>query len=148
MQLHSNFIEITFRHGCSTVNLLHIFRTPIPKSTSEWLLLKFSHYPIKMADIENLENFVSFSQFVNLFFYLHSHFERIFSILQFTRLLDSIGLCWFSDLCNSKLDQYIYTIYYILAQYIYTIDAHLIHFRFCNLIALPSLLEQCYILMQ
>ena len=28
-----NFIEITFRHGCSPVNLLHIFRTPFPKTT-------------------------------------------------------------------------------------------------------------------
>ena len=25
-QLQSNFIEITLRHGCSPVNLLHIFR--------------------------------------------------------------------------------------------------------------------------
>ena len=31
---------------------------------------------------------------------------------------------------------------------IYTIDAHSIYFQFCNLIALPSLLVQCYILMQ
>ena len=31
---------------------------------------------------------------------------------------------------------------------IYTIDAHSIHFHFCSLIAFPSLLEQCYILMQ
>ena len=28
----------TLRHGCSPVNLLHIFRTPSPKSTSKWLL--------------------------------------------------------------------------------------------------------------
>ena len=26
--------------GCSSVNLLHIFRTPSPKNTSWWLLLK------------------------------------------------------------------------------------------------------------
>ena len=26
IKLQSNFIEITFRHGCSPVNLLHIFR--------------------------------------------------------------------------------------------------------------------------
>ena len=32
----------------------------------------------------------------------------IFSILQFTCLLDSIGLCWFNALCNSKLARYIY----------------------------------------
>ena len=29
-----NLIEIAFRHGCSTINLLHIFRTPFPKNTS------------------------------------------------------------------------------------------------------------------
>ena len=33
-----NFIEIALRHGCSPVNLLHIFRTPFPKNTSGWLL--------------------------------------------------------------------------------------------------------------
>ena len=31
--------EITCRHGCSPVNLLHIFRTPFLKNTSGWLLL-------------------------------------------------------------------------------------------------------------
>ena len=35
MKLQSNFTEITLRHGCSPVNLLHIFRTPFPKNTSE-----------------------------------------------------------------------------------------------------------------
>ena len=34
------FIEITLLHGCSPVDLLHIFRTPFPRITSEWLLLK------------------------------------------------------------------------------------------------------------
>ena len=33
-----NFTEITPRHGCSPVNLLHIFRTPFIKNTSGWLL--------------------------------------------------------------------------------------------------------------
>ena len=37
--LQSNFIEIALRHGCSPVNLLHIFRTPFPKNTPGWLLL-------------------------------------------------------------------------------------------------------------
>ena len=31
IKLQSNFIEITFRHGCSPVNLLHIFRTLLLK---------------------------------------------------------------------------------------------------------------------
>ena len=39
IKLQSNFIEIALRHGCSLVNLLHIFRTPFLKNTSEWLLL-------------------------------------------------------------------------------------------------------------
>ena len=39
VKLQSNFIEIALRHGCPPVNLLHIFRTPFPKNTSEGLLL-------------------------------------------------------------------------------------------------------------
>ena len=35
-----NFIEITFQHGCSPVNLLHIFRRPFSKNTFGWLLLE------------------------------------------------------------------------------------------------------------
>ena len=35
----SHFIEITLRHECSTVNLLHIFITPFPRNTSAWLFL-------------------------------------------------------------------------------------------------------------
>ena len=34
-----NFIEITFWHGCSPVNLLHIFTTSFPKNISGGLLL-------------------------------------------------------------------------------------------------------------
>ena len=39
IKLQSNFIEIALRHGCSPVNLLHIFRTPVPKNTSGGLFL-------------------------------------------------------------------------------------------------------------
>ena len=39
IKLQSNFIEITLRHECSPVNLLHIFRTAFPGNTSGWLLL-------------------------------------------------------------------------------------------------------------
>ena len=31
--------SVILRHGCSPVNLLHIFRTPFPKNTSGWLFL-------------------------------------------------------------------------------------------------------------
>ena len=37
--LQSNTIEIALQHGCSALNLLHIFRTPFPRNTSGWLLL-------------------------------------------------------------------------------------------------------------
>ena len=36
IKLLCSFIEITRRDGCSHVNLLHIFRTPFPKSTCFW----------------------------------------------------------------------------------------------------------------
>ena len=36
----SNFIEISLRHGCSPVNLLHIFSSPFPMNTSGRLLLQ------------------------------------------------------------------------------------------------------------
>ena len=38
IKLLCNFIEITLRHGCSPVNLLHIFRTPFTKNTSGRML--------------------------------------------------------------------------------------------------------------
>ena len=38
-----NFIEVTLRHECSPVNLLHIFRTLFSRNTSEWLLLDSLH---------------------------------------------------------------------------------------------------------
>ena len=34
-----NLSEMTLRHWCSPVNLLHIFRTSFPKNTSRWLLV-------------------------------------------------------------------------------------------------------------
>ena len=40
IKLQSNFIEITLRHWCSPVYLLHIFRTPFFKNTSGELFLK------------------------------------------------------------------------------------------------------------
>ena len=40
IKLLCNFIQIALRHGCSPVNLLHIFRTPFPKNTSRGMLLR------------------------------------------------------------------------------------------------------------
>ena len=41
IKLQSNFIEITLRHRCSLVNLLHIFRTPFLKKHI-WLFASWS----------------------------------------------------------------------------------------------------------
>ena len=44
-KLFCNFIEITLQHGCSPVNLLHIFRTPFPKKPLDsyfYMMLKIS----------------------------------------------------------------------------------------------------------
>ena len=41
IKLFCNFIEITLRHGCSPVSLLHFFRMPFLKNTSGWLLLVY-----------------------------------------------------------------------------------------------------------
>ena len=40
IKLLCNSVEIAFQHGCSPVNLLHIFRSPFSKNTSRWLLLR------------------------------------------------------------------------------------------------------------
>ena len=39
IKLLCNFIKIKLRHGCSPVNLLHIFRAPFSKNNSRGLLL-------------------------------------------------------------------------------------------------------------
>ena len=60
----------------------------------------------------------------------------------------------FSQFCNSHAYSiplaYAGSLFYAIPSLlnIYVIDAHSIHFQFCSLIAFPSLLEQCYILMQ
>ena len=38
--IESNFMEMTLRHGCSSVNLLYIFRIPFPNNISGWLVLQ------------------------------------------------------------------------------------------------------------
>ena len=39
IKLLGTFIKIALQHGCSPVNLLHIFRTPFHRNTYGWLLL-------------------------------------------------------------------------------------------------------------
>ena len=39
IKLQNNFIELAIGHGCSPINLLHIFRTPFDKNNSGGLLV-------------------------------------------------------------------------------------------------------------
>ena len=54
IKLLCNFTEITLRHGCSTVNLLHIFRTPFPKNTFGQLLLDLINYIHELDTFKNM----------------------------------------------------------------------------------------------
>ena len=54
IKLLCNIIEITFQHGCSTVKLLQIFKTPIPKNTSGGLLLHSCRIPRKIEASQNV----------------------------------------------------------------------------------------------
>ena len=47
--------QITFWHGCSTINLLHSFRTPFPKNTSGGLHLNIS------KDLSQIRHFIDVS---------------------------------------------------------------------------------------
>ena len=49
INLLCNFMEITIRHGCFPVNLLHIFRTPFPKNTSGRLPLRVNVFMHKLG---------------------------------------------------------------------------------------------------
>ena len=53
IKLLCNFIEITLWHGCSPVNLLHIFRTLYLKSTSGRLFLWFALTMLPKSEIVN-----------------------------------------------------------------------------------------------
>ena len=44
-----NFIEITLRHGCSPVNLMHVLRTPFLKKTSGRLLLDNAGFNLSLS---------------------------------------------------------------------------------------------------
>ena len=61
--LESNFIEMALRHGCSLVNLLHIFRAPFSKNTSEGLLLENTLTCAHIPDFANTRRIAKISVF-------------------------------------------------------------------------------------
>ena len=49
IKLQNNFIKITFKHGCSLVNLLYIFRTPLLRNSSGRMLLQWYFLEMGLA---------------------------------------------------------------------------------------------------
>ena len=60
IKLLYNFIEIALWHGCSAVSLLHIFRTPFLKNTSQGLLVMFlTRWSLTLFAVTPLKRFFS-----------------------------------------------------------------------------------------
>ena len=59
-----DFIKVALLHGCSPVNLLHIFRTPFPKNNSKELLLKVKSVKavckIGSSNVRNIESWMNY----------------------------------------------------------------------------------------
>ena len=58
VKLQSNFFEIALRHGCSPVNLQHIFKTPFPKNTSGRLLLIYGYCKSAQSMLHDIYRYV------------------------------------------------------------------------------------------
>ena len=65
VKLLCHFVEITLQHGCSPVNLLPIFRTPFPKSTSRELLLNKKKCSLECSRHEIADSTLTWSYFFN-----------------------------------------------------------------------------------
>ena len=71
IKLRGIFIEITLWHGCSPVNLLHIFRTSFSENTSEGLLLsavELQRKQTKNKHFELVKFWKSVTKRIDLFF--------------------------------------------------------------------------------
>ena len=74
MRLLCNFIEITLRHECSPVNLLHILRTPFTKNTYGRLLLILESFI--MFNLLLVSNTIFFCLFLFLIIKVKNVFEN------------------------------------------------------------------------
>ena len=89
-KLLCNVIEITFQHGCSPVNLLHISRTPFPWNTSGWPLLFSSSCLLNSISTSGCL-MISATWSINFqmvfLFYMSLSLPCLFSICQLRKLL-------------------------------------------------------------
>ena len=83
-----NFIEIALRHGCSPVNLLHIFRTSFLKNTSQGLFLSGTGVFLWICDF-----------FKNIFFIEYALLKLSY-FLFFFPFFSSFGNYWLNWKCE------------------------------------------------
>ena len=97
IKLQSSVFEIALRHGCSHVNLLHIFRTPFPRNTSWWLLLQYRK--CKLTFFQDIcryiptHRYVALKIFDNLLHIIYrNRLEKKIVILKFCLIVLMLGL--------------------------------------------------------
>ena len=93
----NNFTEIALQHGCSPAHLLHIFRTPFPRNTSEWLLLivhdDLDSCPLFLPFHLKLSHHFLVPKFVFFFSFISSSFSVNFSWMNLINLLTCVLSC-------------------------------------------------------
>ena len=105
IKLQSNFIEIALWHGCSPVNLLHIFRTAFLKNTSGRLLFLVTTKICFFVCNLQFSIAVNFSFCVNIFFCANAIFKIIFVVSFPLKVLTFFLLLVLNNLCRSKRTQ-------------------------------------------
>ena len=59
IKLLCNFIDIAHRHGCSPEICCVFFRTPFPKCTSGWLLLKIDDKGLPQEELQCISHSIT-----------------------------------------------------------------------------------------
>ena len=115
----SVFIEITLRHGCSPVHLLHIFRTIFYENTSRGLLLTMAYDRLFSEQLNSISRWllpqyyfwrqvtVSWNISIKCFWILFSLFLFSFTFLVF--LMKLIITALFARSLNWIIQQHIFT---------------------------------------
>ena len=73
IKLQSNFIEITHRHGCYPVNLLHTFRTPFTETPLDGWFYQGEISQIKKSFLLTMKKKGSIELLENIYFMHHEH---------------------------------------------------------------------------
>ena len=87
--LKAALLKSHFTHGCSPVNLLHIFRTPFLNNNSGWLLLRSESNCLRVGLLYNIkvkENTVRQREELNSIFFAENFVFLIMVLVEFSPL--------------------------------------------------------------